>query len=238
MSLTLVVDNCGRFLTAALLRGDDCPALLRLAGDGPHSKTLLPLVDQLLAMAGARLDKLERLAVCRGPGSFSALRIALATMQGLAQALDLPLFTYVHHDLIAWRFRSRPGTYVVCSDARRGQLYWAVYHSDGREIDRRENLRVDDPEKIAARLSGQKITLLGPGLSLYREIMQVDLPGAEWLGESLALPEPLLLTEMPWRPPAGNDHGPGLLEATADQEPLYVRPSDAEINRRRALGKG
>ncbi|MEA3347639.1 MAG: tRNA (adenosine(37)-N6)-threonylcarbamoyltransferase complex dimerization subunit type 1 TsaB [Pseudomonadota bacterium] len=235
MPLTLALDCSTETLFVALLDGSCALVELRLAVSEPHSKTLMEAVDWALRQASLEVSQLERLAVGCGPGSFSGLRIGMATMQGLAQALNLPLYTFVGHDLIAWKFAFRVGVFAVLTDARRQQVYWSSYVSDGQKVTRLAPCRVDDPELLASLLPEEEILLVGAGVDIYREKLNAALPEAELLGAPQALPDLGLLSQMPCLSGLGLtdiDSGRiGLNEAAERLEPLYIRPSDAELNR-------
>ncbi len=239
MPLTLAVDCSSETLFVALLGENGALVELRLAVSEPHSKTLMESVDWALRQASFEAAELEQLVVCCGPGSFSGLRIGMASMQGLSQALAIPLYTFVEHDLIAWKFAFRTGVFAVLTDARRQQVYWASYVSDGQKVTRLSFCRVDDPEAIGALLPEEDILLVGSGVDIYRSKLNAALPDAELLGAPQALPDLALLSQMPFlsgTPSIIDDNGRmGLWEATKQLEPLYIRPSDAELNREKKL---
>ena len=239
MPLTLAVDCSSETLFVALLGEGGALVELRLAVSEPHSKTLMEAVDWALRQASLEVSQLEHLAVGCGPGSFSGLRIGMATMQGLAQALNLPLYTFVGHDLIAWKFTFRAGVFAVLTDARRQQVYWSSFVSDGRNITRLVPCRVDDPESLASLLPEEDILLVGSGVDIYRAKLNAALPAAELLGAPQALPDLGLLSRMPWlsEPESKLDESDriGLHLTTNRLEPLYIRPSDAELNRLRKI---
>ena len=235
MPLTLAVDSSTENLAVALLEEGSALVELRLAVSEPHSKTLMEAVDWALSQASLEASQLEQLAVCCGPGSFSGLRIGMATMQGLSQALGLPLYTFVEHDLIAWKFAFMNGVFAVLTDARRKQVYWAPYVSDGLNVTRLARCRVDDPEALISLLPEEDILLVGSGVDIYRSKLAAALPGAELLGAPQALPDLALLSRMPLLPEIGStvdvSDRIGLHKASERLEPLYIRPSDAELNR-------
>ena len=239
MPLTLAVDSSTENLVVALLGDRGALVELRLAVSEPYSKTLMEAVDWVFRQASLEVSQIERLAVGCGPGSFSGLRIGMATMQGLSQALACPLYTFVEHDLIAWKFAFRTGVFAVLTDARRQQVYWASYVSDGQKVTRISSCRVDDPEALASLLPEEEILLVGSGVDIYRSKLTAALPDAELLGVPQALPDLALISQMPLLPRTEStvdDSGPiGLCEATKRLEPLYIRPSDAELNRARKI---
>ena len=240
MPLTLVVDSSSETLFVALLGEGATLVELRLALSQPHSKTLMEAVDWTLRQASIEASQLEQLAVSCGPGSFSGLRIGIATMQGLAQALDLPLYTFSGHDLIACKFACAAKIFAVLTDARRQQVYWSSYVSDGQKVTRLSPCRVEDPEALAALLPEDDILLVGAGVDVYRAKFNQVLPGSKLIGAPQALPDlgllpgMLLLSEIESVKERGCGRI-GLKKVTDKLELLYVRPSDAELNRDKKL---
>ena len=240
MPLTLVVDSSTENLFVALVDEGKALVELRLAVSQPHSKTLMEAIDWALRQALLETSQLKQLAVCCGPGSFSGLRIGMATMQGLAQALGVPLFTFVGHDLIACKFAFREGVFAVLTDARRQQVYWSSYVSEGDNVVRLNPCRVDDPETLVSRLPENDILLVGSGVDVYRLKLEQFLPECDLLGVPYAFPDLVLISQMPFLTEEGelSEDEPdriGLKKVTDKLQLLYVRPSDAELNRERKL---
>lgn len=100
-----------------------------------HTRRLLPMVDQLLAEAQLELAQLDALAVSRGPGSFTGLRIAISCVQGLAFAADKPVLPVSSlAALAAGARRSHPdwqeSPVLAALDARMNEVYWGIYSAD------------------------------------------------------------------------------------------------------------
>ncbi|MBN2809100.1 MAG: tRNA (adenosine(37)-N6)-threonylcarbamoyltransferase complex dimerization subunit type 1 TsaB [Deltaproteobacteria bacterium] len=239
MPLTLVVDSCTEILYVALVAGGVPLVDLRLALAQPHSKTLMATVDWALRQAALAPGQIEQLVVGRGPGSFSGLRIGMASMQGLARALSVPLYSFVGHDLIACKFAYVNRVFAVLTDARRQQLYWTLYSSDGYKPTRLSDCRVDDPETLAQCLPEKNILLLGSGVDVYRSRLKAALPQAELIGVPQALPDLGLFVQLPvlaeGQAEVADTLPMGLSRVGEKLEMLYVRPSDAELNRDKKL---
>ncbi len=241
--LTLALDCSGESLSVALLGPEKLLAEIVLDLGVPHSRTLMPALDQVLARSGYGLEELDRLVLCRGPGSFSSLRIGMAAMQGLAHSLDRPLYAFVMHDLLAMALDWHRGELVVMTDARRRQVYWSRYDCDGRgKIIRKTDLRVADPEAVARELAGCRQPLfVGGGAGLYGSLFCQEFPDAVFPGTLYARPrlELLLrfsrLDDETTDPAAAGSAAATLFRVGSDCSPLYIRPSDAEINH---AGKG
>lgn len=96
-----------------------------------HSRTLLPMAEQLLANVGLTPKQLDGFAVAAGPGSFTGIRIGVATVKGLAFGTDLPCVGVSTLEAMAWNLSGMTGTVSCVMDARAGQVYNARFRLDG-----------------------------------------------------------------------------------------------------------
>lgn len=127
--LVLAADTSLPILSVALLRDGVLLAALAMEGRGSRNEKLLPAIDWLLAENGVDRKQLELLAVTRGPGSFTGVRIGLATLQGLALVLGARICAMSTHEAIA---HGTTGRVAIRDDAGRGEWYVSVF-DDGRE---------------------------------------------------------------------------------------------------------
>lgn len=232
--LTLAVDSSSEILHLALLDEEQALVEIALALAQPHSQNLMTAVDWALERAALKIAQIDRLAVGCGPGAFSGLRIGMASMQGLAQALAKPLYTFMAHDLIARQFVAQNSHIAVLTDARRRQVYWSLYLSDGLDLTRLSPGRVDACVEMAARLPETAMLLAGSGVDVYRSELTELLPDATLLGQPYARLNLGFLVKMPVIENQ-DETRVGLKAAGKNLEPLYIRPSDAEINRLKKL---
>lgn len=128
--LILAADTSLPILSVALVNGDAVIGALAMEGSGSRNEKLLPAIDWLLSESGTDRKAIELFAVTRGPGSFTGVRIGLATMQGLALALNRPVCAISTHEAIAW---GEPGDVVVADDAGRGEWYVSTF-ANGEEV--------------------------------------------------------------------------------------------------------
>ena len=121
-----------------------------------HSQTLLPMAETALKTAGLTLDEVDGFAIAAGPGSFTGLRIGISALKGMAWAGDKPcaeistLYAMAHGVL---PFR---GIIVCCMDARCGQVYNALFRSDGERLTRLCDDRALMADELAAELAKMK----------------------------------------------------------------------------------
>src|SRR5690554_6663319 len=127
----LAIDTTTAVCSAAL--ADEGQLLAEVTTNIPrtHSQRLMPLVDSLFQETGLTPQDLDLLAVTRGPGSFTGLRIGIATIKGLGLALDIPVVGASSLQVLAHNFG---GEAYVCPvlNARRDQVYTALFETGGK----------------------------------------------------------------------------------------------------------
>lgn len=126
--LVLGADTSLPLLSVALLRDGALIGAVALEGKDSRNEKLLPAVDWLLGESGVERGMIDLFAVTRGPGSFTGVRIGLATVQGMALALDRPVCAMSTHEAIAGE------NMAVVDDAGRGEFYVSRFEN-GREVE-------------------------------------------------------------------------------------------------------
>ena len=142
-----------------------------------HSQTLLPLVDETLGDSGRTLADIDCIAVSAGPGSFTGVRIGIATVKGIAFTDDIPCIGVSTLDAIAYSAQGLGGYIAAVMDARREQVYNALYRvgADG-EINRLTEDRAISITKLAEDISklDEAVWLCGDGAELcYNKLKEV-----------------------------------------------------------------
>mgnify|MGYP002797817711 CR=1 FL=1 len=143
-----------------------------------HSRTLLPLVDSMLKNCGASLKEVEVIAVAAGPGSFTGLRIGVATAKGLAWPEDKPCAPCSTLESMAWPLTFYEDAVIVCAmDARRKQVYNALFQTAGEKLERLTPDRAISLEELGEVLGrydgdGQREALAHTRAELSRALEQ------------------------------------------------------------------
>lgn len=221
-------------------------AAVEVAAHRASNTQLLVRVDALLREAGVERGQLACVCVGRGPGSFTGVRIAMATAKGAAQALGAALVGVSSLDVVAWHAWASGvrGRLAVIADAMRKEVYPVRYALDDAGVHRLEADRVVKAQVAARELvdeasSGAAVgalQLTGDGLAKYAELFA---PAGTLLPEELWAPTGrglLLALQDAWRtgtadPLDAQRHNPAFLL------PVYTRLSDAEENERIRLAK-
>lgn len=123
----LAVETATSRLSVALLEGARIMARADQDAPGKHARHLVPTIDHLLTSSRLALPDLEGLAVSIGPGSFTGLRVGLATMMGFRMVTGLPLATVPTLEAMAWNLRGVDRPLCPVLRARTGEVYWAIY---------------------------------------------------------------------------------------------------------------
>jgi len=132
--MILALESSATACSAALCRDGELVAQNYQNSGLTHSRTLMPMVDSLLNNSGHCLEEVDVIAVAAGPGSFTGLRIGVATAKGLAWAQDKDCAACSTLESMAWPLAHLEGKLIVCAmDARRKQVYNALFLAkDGR----------------------------------------------------------------------------------------------------------
>lgn len=225
VSLDTATSCCAIALTSGGVTTGRVLGSLTLCGPGGCSRRLLDGIDYLMGDARVGWPEVDGIAVSLGPGSFTGLRIGMATAKGLAVAAGTGLYGVSTLDLLA---AGCLGAGLICSviDARKKQVYTALYCGDGTgTVSRLTEPRVLSPEECAATID-QPVLMVGDGAVLYAELFTERLGGMFCLA-----PAPVNQVSAAWLGFLAADlwrRGEALDLATSG--PLYIRRSDAELN--------
>jgi tRNA threonylcarbamoyl adenosine modification protein YeaZ len=206
--LILAFDTATPAVTVALQAGSDLLASEEAVDSRHHGELLAPAIAKVLASAGAGPADLTGIAVGTGPGPYTGLRAGLVTARVLGSTLGIRLDGICTLDVIAEQARTAAAgrDFLVATDARRREVYWASYRADGA---RRTGPQVSLPADLPA---GYPVA--GQGPRLY------EGPGAGWEPIDPVYPDAAVLARL-----AAGRIAAGIPPAPA--EPLYLRRPDA-----------
>ena len=180
---------------AALVDGERLLGEITLDVAVTHSERLMAAVDRLVAECGFSPRDLDGLAVSIGPGSFTGLRVGLATVKGLALALDLPIAPVPTLDALAARLPFAEAAVCPILDARKGEVYLSLYRWDGQEMVRNWDYLALTPEAAAARLEAPVI-LLGDGIAACRPWLARLGDGCRVAPPAQRMPSPAVVAQI------------------------------------------
>ncbi len=209
----------------ALTEGDRLLGELFLDNRRPHGSWLLAAVERLLAATGLALSELDGFGVTIGPGSFTGLRVGLATVKGLALAVAKPIAGVSTLQTLALQAPHAALPVCACLDARKQEVYAGCYHWQGGWPLPVHVERVLSPERLLAEIT-EPTLFIGDGATVYRTLITRQLGGrAHFLAAAYDPPRAAHAALLALRVFQAGEARP----ATA-VNPVYIRPSEAELN--------
>jgi tRNA threonylcarbamoyladenosine biosynthesis protein TsaB len=195
-----------------------------------HAEAVVPFIVSVCRRAGVALGGVDALAVDVGPGLFTGLRVGIATVKALALALGLPVVGATSLEILATAvratYRGDPALVVSVVDARRGEVFWAPFETDGERVTQVGADAIGPPESLAAALGplGRPCFVVGDGALRYATVLGA-VPGVRLATDALAHPPVDVLAGIGlWRSTRG-EHRHG-----AEIAAHYLRDADARIH--------
>ncbi len=160
----LAIDTSSIYASCALLAEGDIRSEAAVNNGLVHSRSLMPMIERCLQNADTDIGQIDVFACVAGPGSFTGIRIGVCAVKGLAQALKKPCAAVNTLDCLRQNF---PFASTVCPimDARRGQVYCAIYEEKSILL----NSSAMAIEDLLALLKGKNTVFLGDGVKVYKD---------------------------------------------------------------------
>ncbi|MCY8094415.1 tRNA (adenosine(37)-N6)-threonylcarbamoyltransferase complex dimerization subunit type 1 TsaB [Bacillus haynesii] len=158
-----------------------------------HSVRAMPAIDELLKECGLEPNDLTQIAVAKGPGSYTGVRIGVTIAKTLAWSLNIPIKTVSSLEVLAANGRFFQGLICPLFDARRGQVYTGLYqYRDGKlhELEEDQNILLEDWLKKLKAMD-QQVLFIGSDTEIHQEMIeQIFGEQAVIAGPALQLPRP------------------------------------------------
>ena len=228
--LTLAFESSAKAASTALVRDGELFAQSIQCSGLTHSRTLLPMAEDMLKNTGVSLNDIDLIACAHGPGSFTGIRIGIATVKGLAWTLEKPCIGVSTLEAMAWHGISAGGTICAVMDARRNQVYHAMFRiQDGIPVRLTEDraISLEDLRSEMEKL-GEKVFLVGDGAKITAAFFSANsIPWRE-------APSNLVLQSAWGVAMAARGKVPGNADSLL---PVYLRLSQAERERQERLAR-
>lgn len=228
--LILAFESSARAASVALVEDGRLISQYSQCSGLTHSRTLLPMAEDMLKNAELSLDKVDLFAVAHGPGSFTGIRIGVSTVKGLAWAADKPCVGVSTLEAMAWHGLAAGGLVCPVMDARRSQVYNALFQvENGRPV------RLCEDRPIALSQLAEELRTLNAPAFLIGDGAEL----AEKYLREQAIPCTVAPENLRWQSAwgvamAAMDKTPGNADALL---PVYLRLSQAERERQERLAK-
>ncbi len=220
----LGIDTSTMIAAVGIVEDDEVLVDLKFNVKITYSEVLLSTVDLALKTVGLEAGNLDGFAISIGPGSFTGLRIGLSTVKGLCFASGKPLAAVPSLDVLASLSLFCQYPVVPLLDARKNQVYAAVYDTKEGELKRKSEYFVVDIEDLIKNIS-LKTLFVGPGAKFYQKELIRRLSGlAVFALNEQSLPSGAGVARLGFEKIIS-----GQTESIANLEPLYIRMSEAEL---------
>ena len=198
-----------------------------------YNEFLLPAMRFCLEQSGIGFRNLGGVAVSLGPGLHTGMRVGVATAKALAQALSVPIVGMASLDILAYDVRYSSKLICSCLDAKRGEVFYALYRSSPGGIQRVTDHRVEKPYQLATALQSrpEEVLVVGNGALLYRDEFDDLGPRVELGTMSHAFPNASSVVELALPRIFRED-----FDSVYDLKPLYLRRSARKIQWERIQG--
>lgn len=228
--LTLAFESSAKAASVALMRDEELIAQSFQCSGLTHSRTLLPMAEDMLKNTDISLQDVDSIACAQGPGSFTGIRIGIATVKGLSWALEKPCIGVSTLEAMAWLGVAAGGTVCAVMDARRNQVYNALFR-----IENGAPVRLTEDRAISLEELGKEIAPLEEPVFLVGDgckITESYLTGNRIPWRTAPLP---LVMQSAWGVAmAARGKSGGSPDALL---PVYLRLSQAERERQERLAK-
>ncbi len=170
--IILAFDGTAKCASCAVLRDESCLGEYNIDNGLTQSELLLPMAESLMRSLKLDFSQVDMYATSVGPGSFTGVRIGAALVKGLAFGRDVPCAEVSTLEALAENARGIRGIIAPCMDARRGQVYTAIFRSDGESLTRLTDDMAISITELCQRLSGltgEPIYITGDGYEVARK---------------------------------------------------------------------
>lgn len=220
--MVLAVDTATPQVSVALAGPAGPMAGIHVAGGRRHGELLAPAIAEVCRLAQRPLQSIDAVAVDVGPGLFTGLRVGIATARALVSALGVPGLGLTSVEILAAAHRHQPRPVVAVVDARRSEVFWALFRPGPGGPVQVAPAAVASPDAVVAAVGAlaEGALVVGDGGWRYREAF-APLAGVEVAGPDAAHPSAAVGARL------AVARGTG--EAAGGIEPLYLRPPDVRI---------
>ncbi len=232
MALLLSIETATPVCSLALSDGPDVLGIRETSEKNSHSQVVTVFIDELLRECGLQPQDLDAVAVSRGPGSYTGLRIGVSTAKGLCYALDKPLIAVDTLEAMAYGMArmadenaALPLLFAPMIDARRMEVYTAIFDAQGKNV-REIQAEIIDAGSFAAFREQHIICLAGDGAGKCRQVL---------MHPNICYLDQFSVSARYMAPLAYERFRKGLFEDTAYFEPYYLKDFVAGVPKVKGL---
>ncbi len=190
-----------------------------------HSSLLVPTIKRVTQALGWDVADIDYFACGLGPGSFTGIRVGMATIKGLGWALRKPLVGISSLDILALNAKAAQGWVVPVIDAKRDLIYCSIYKADAGSLKRRSAYMLLSREELLKKIRPKAI-ILGDAVALYKEEIFKAVKGAVFLNKDCWYPKGHCIIELALERIRAKK-----LNNAFDIQPIYLYPKECQIRK-------
>ena len=222
--ITLAIDSSSKAATAALFKDGFLLGEITLNNKKEHSVILMTIIEDLIKFNKLTIQDIDGYIVSKGPGSFTGLRIGMATIKGLSFGSNKPYVSVSSLDALAYSVSNFDGIICPIMDALRNSVYTALYKCENNTLEKLTDYSALDLDDLISIIKEkhEKVIFIGDGLDKYKDYLKENCPDCCFPPAHLNIVRASSLCEL----------GNRLLEAgqydDTNSGPIYLKKSQAE----------
>ncbi|MBE6047018.1 MAG: tRNA (adenosine(37)-N6)-threonylcarbamoyltransferase complex dimerization subunit type 1 TsaB [Clostridium sp.] len=233
--IVLSIDSSSKVATVALLNNDEILGEYVINNKREHSVLLMPMIENLLKDCNLSIDDIDGYVVSKGPGSFTGLRIGMATIKGLSFGSSKPYISISTLDALAYSLIDFNGLICPIMDALRENVYTALYKNTNEKLENILEPKPMDIDKLVELLKerNEDVIFTGDAISKHKDYIKANLPNAKFAPNHLSIIKASSLGEL----------GLNLLKSgkydDPNSAPIYLKQPQAvrELERRLSINE-
>lgn len=230
----LSLDSATEAATCAVLEDDKLLGEITFNYKKQHSVILMTMIDNLLKNVNADINSIDGFVVSKGPGSFTGLRIGMATVKGLCEGTNKPFVSISTLDSLAYNMAFTSGIICPILNALRGNVYTALYCFENGKLKKLSDYMIISIDELITLINTKatETTFIGDGVPIFREKLSSTIENAAFAPTHLNLSRAASLAELGFMALQK-----GLYDDIATAAPIYIRKSQAEREYEQRTGK-
>lgn len=222
----LAIDTSSKICSVSILEDDHVILEKHTNDEKTHSQNLMPLIDTLFKETNLSLDDINLLACCQGPGSFTGIRIGIATIKAFSDAKNIPVIGITSLESLAYNITDT-GLIVSLIDAKNDNVYYSLFSNNGELYSKIGDFKSDSIQNILDDLSiyDDKLIFVGDGSTIHQEKINQNIKNPMFATDSQNLQTSISIGKS-----AYNKFKNGISGDSNSISPIYLKKSQAERN--------
>lgn len=222
--IVLAVDSSSKVATAALIKDGNLLSEITLNDKREHSVILMSLIEDLLNDNDLTINDIDGFVVSKGPGSFTGLRIGMATIKGLSFGSKKPYVSVSSLDALALSASNFDGIICPVMDALRNSVYTALYKSSNNKLEKITEYSALDLDELIELIKSknEKVIFIGDGLDKYKDYLSQNCPNCYFPPNHLNIVRASALGEIGYNMLVNEEYD------DSNSSPFYLKKPQAE----------